>query len=333
MRNSIFGVLLIGFVGQATVASAQNLYEYRLDKLGVRSELAACEAALQTIAIKFVEQSGITPFSKGCKINDLDAGDLDGVIGYFAPARVSTISTRDTRAIIDSQGAFRSRESCQTALVNRIVQFQTIFGTDPMAAWCFQEYSFSSVYAARIEAIGTSDIKSVIIGFDFYGRPTIEPQAILSTLRAAAELKFPGHVREASMESKLAYIRTSLRYYSDTRYYLDNMVEMKFKTKEVCEEVLGNVAEMFETLSDKPALLFCTLDGLAGIRVNLVTFSKDISGPELYQHYEAPQIFATRADCLAQAATVGSNTETVLGTVCTDMTPSVLHILLRKVQN
>lgn len=330
MRNAIFGALFIMFAVHTTPASAENLYEYQLEKIGQRTDRAACEAALESIAAKFTEQSGIVPFSKGCKENNIDRGDLDGVISYFAEERISNISSRDRRIIVDSQGAFRSMEACQSGLTGRVGQFQAIFGTEPMAAWCFREYSSTSTYAARIEAIGSSVIKSVIVGFDFYGRPTAEPQSILTGLKAAAELKFPGHVVDSSMESRLAYTRTTLRYYSPVRYFLDNMVEMKFKSPEVCEDVLGEVAGMFDTLAEKPAALFCSVDGLAGIRVNLVTFTKDISAPELYQHYQAPQAFADRAACQAHAATVAGDNAAILGTVCTDMTPSVLHLLLSK---
>lgn len=327
MRNSIFGTLFVICAVQSSAAAAQNLFEYRFDKLSIRSDLAACESSLQSIAAKFTEQSGITPFSMGCRENEIDHSQLDGIISYFAGTRVSTVTSRDLRSI-DSQGAFPSMEACEAALPGRVEQFQSVYATEPMAAWCFHEYLYSPVFAARIDAIGTSDIKSLSVGFDFYGQPTVEQETILANLKSAAELKFPGHVVDTTMESKVTSMRTTLRSYSATRYYLDNMADMTFKTRAACEEALGDVDGIFDSLSEKPALLFCTVDGLSGIRVNLVTFTKDIFGPDLYRHYQAPQIFANRDECRTHAASVGNGNGAVVGTICTDKIPSVLHIVL-----
>jgi len=331
MRTSkILGILLPCFSFQSTSATAAELFEYRMENVSSRSNLAQCEAFVRDTAERFTTQTGITPFSVGCRQDRFDSSSLEGVISYFAEERIQLLTSQDRRASVDSEGGFSSEEACRTALTARTVQFQNIYGVEALASWCFRPYSMSSVHVARIEAVGTSDIKSVIVGFNFYGRITVPSQTVLATIRKAAEQKFPGHVADASFEGKLAYARATVRYYSPVRYFIDNMDEMKFATTEACEEAAQDVLYMFDGFAEKPLTTFCTVDGLAGIRVNLISFTKLIGNTELYTHYEAPSSFPTREQCHQSATQVMTDNDKVIGTVCTDTAPSVMHILLKK---
>ncbi len=324
--TKIFAILLACFSIQSASAAAVELFEYRMESLA--SQSAQCEAFVQETAQRFAAQTGITPFAQGCRPDTINSGSLEGIISYFADERIQFLSSRDRRASVDSEGGFDSKQACLAALPARTAQFKTIYGVEPLASWCFRLYSMSSTHVARIEAVGTSDIKSVIVGFDFYGRFTVPAQTILTTIKNAAEQKFPGHVVDASFEGKLAYARATVRYYSPIRYFVDNMDEMKFATTEACEEAAQDVVTMFQDLADKPVTTFCTVDGLAGIRVNLISFTKLIGATDLYTHYQAPSSFPTREQC-RQSATQVAN-DRVIGTICTDAVPSVMHVLLKK---
>ena len=328
--TKIFGILLACFSVQSASAAAAELYEYRMESIASRSNQAQCEAFVQDTAQRFAVRSGITPFAHGCRSDTIDSGSLEGVISYFAEERIQFLSSKDRRASVDSEGGFGSEQACQAALPARTAQFKTIYGVEPLASWCFRLYSMSSIHVARVEAVGTSDIKSVIVGFDFYGRFTVPAQTVLATIRNAAEQKFPGHVVDASFEGKLAYARATVRYYSPIRYFIDNMDEMKFATTEACEEAAQDVMTMFQDLADRPVTTFCTVDGLAGIRVNLISFTKLIGATDLYTHYQAPSSFPTREQCRQSATQVANDNDKVLGTICTDAVPSVTPVLLKK---
>jgi hypothetical protein len=327
--NKIFGIALACFAAHSTSAASAELFEYKMEKISTKANAAQCEVFVKEVAERFAVQTGITPFAHGCSQDSTDSNLVGGIISYFAEERVQFLSSRDRRVVVDSEGGFSSDEACRAALPARIEQFERVYGIDNLASWCFRLYSMSSVYVARIEAVGTSDIKSVIVGFDFYGRLTAPAQSILTTIKNAAEQKFPGHVVDASFEGKLAYARATLRYYSSVRHYIDNMDEMKFATVEACEEAAQEVLNMFESLPQKPVTTFCTVDGLAGIRVNLISFTEQIGATDLFTHYQAPSSFPSREQCRESAAQVANNNDRVIGTVCTDTVPSALHMLLK----
>jgi hypothetical protein len=108
------------------------------------------------------------------------------------------------------------------------------------------------------------------------------------------------------------------------------MDEMKFSTVEACEEAAQDVLNMFESFPQKPVTTFCTVDGLAGIRVNLISFTELIGATDLFTHYQAPSSFPTRDQCRDSATQIATNNDRVIGTICTDTVPSVLHMLLKK---
>jgi hypothetical protein len=328
--KKIFVILLAFISFLPASAFAADLFEYTMDSVSSRTNRAQCEAFVRQTAERFVAQTGITPFSHGCRQDSLDFEQLEGVISYFADERINLISSKDQRSSVDSEGAFPSQQDCLAALPRRTEQFKQIFGVEPLASWCYRLYSNSSNYVARIEALGTSEIKSQHVGFYFFGRFTLPPQTVLSTIRSAAELRFPGHVVDASFAGSLAYARATVRYYSPVRYYLDNMDEMKFATTMSCEEAALDVMGMFDNFEIKPVAAFCTSDNLAGIRVNFISFTQLIGTTDLYKHYEAPSTFPTREQCLQNADQAGSGSDNVIGAICTDTVPSVLHMILKK---
>lgn len=325
--GKIIGLLLFSSACLAPAAAADQLFEYRLQKLGVTSQTQACETEISAIAQRFTQQSGITPFAVGCSPDDFDRGFLNGVISYFADARLSVISSQDRTGTVDNDGAYRTLDQCQASLPRRVSQFQNIFGKEPLAAYCYQRHQYSQSFAALVEAIGESDIFAVNAGFYFYGRPFGEAAAVLNALRASAELKFPGRVMDASIDSSLGYVRATLRYFNDERVRLHNLDEMKFQTVEACIESLGTIEGIFTSFTDKPAALFCTTDGLAGIRANIVTFTMEIGAADNYTWYQAPSTYPSRAACLSGAG--GMTSDRLAGSICTDTVPSVLHLILR----
>jgi hypothetical protein len=323
----LLGLVLFSSACLAPVAAADQLFEYKLDKLGVTSALEACEAQIQSIAQKFAQQSGITPFAAGCAADEYDRGFLNGAISYFANERVKVLSSRDRRGGIETDGGYKTMEACQASLPRRVSQFQTVYGTEPMAAYCHQMYQSSRTYAALVEAIGESEIVPIFAGFTFFGRPVGEPAEILASLKATADEKFPGRVMDASFDGSLGYAHGVIRYYNTERVRLHNLDEMKFKTVEACVESLGTVESILNSFTDKPAVLFCTADGLSGIRSNIVTFTMEIGSPDTYTWYQSPTTYATREQCVAGAG--GLSSGRLAGTICTDTVPSVLHMILR----
>jgi len=326
--NKIY-CLLLGCLSFQS-ASAAELFEYRMEKVSSKANQAQCEALVQATAETFEDRAGITPFAFGCRLDSVGSGLVEGIISYFADERVHILTSKDRRSSVDSEGGFTSEQACLDALPTRTAQFETIYGVESLASWCFRLYSMSSIYVARVEAVGTSDIQSVNVGFNIYGRLTVPTQTVLSTLKTAAEQKFPGKMVDATIEGQLAYARATVRYYSSVRYYLDNMDEIKFATTEACEEAVTDIETMFQTLDEKPLTTFCTTDGLAGIRVNLISFTKLIGEPDHYTHYQAPSSFSTREQCRQSATQVANNNDQVIGIVCTDAEPSLMHILLKK---
>lgn len=330
LKNGVLGGFLLAATLSATFASATQLFELRLEKFAKKSEPLGCQTAMQGVAATFSAQSGLTPFSTGCREDRLDRDFLEGVISYFSEAPLKTLSSVDHRGFFDAQGSFRSTEECQAALADRVLQFQRIFGVQTLAAWCFREYSSPSFFTARIAALGESPVQAVATGFDFYGRPILGADTVIRSLSEAAELMFPGHVVDVSMESRLAYLRATLRYFHDERIYLHNLDEIIFSSAEICQDNVSMVEAMFVPLAARPASVFCSADGLSGIRLNLVTFSTDLGEPDLYEHYQDPARFADRAQCLQKAAAIVPGNSTILGAVCSDSTPVHLHIFLRK---
>jgi hypothetical protein len=328
-NKQIFGIVLACFSFQPASAFAADPLEYTMDSVSNRANRAQCEAFVRETAERFTTQTGITPFSQGCRQDSLDSNQLAGVISYFADERIKLISSKDRSGGVDSEGGFSSEEACLEALPRRIEQFKTIFGVEPLASWCLRLYSSSSKYAARIEAVGISDIKPQHVGFYFFGRFTQPAQTVLATIRSAAEQRFPGQVVDASIEGSLAYARATVRYYNPTRHFLDNMDEIKFATTEACEEAAQDIVSMFENLAVKPVGAFCTADNLAGIRVNLISFTQLVGATDLYTHYEA-SAYPTTEQCRQSADQASSGRDNVIGTICTDSTPSFLHMLLKK---
>lgn len=323
-----FGLMLASSSLLATTASAEQLFEYRLRNFGLASNRATCESAMQDIAEKFTQQSGITPFAAGCKGDDVVRSPfLNGVISYFAESRVSSLSSADSFNGVDDPGGYTSLESCEASLPTRIEQFITIYDQEPMVAYCYRIYESQQRYAARIDAIGESDIQGRTSGFTFFGRPVGEASAVLASLRAAAELKFPGRVMDASFDGRMAYARATVRYYNNIRYYMNNLDEIKWKTAEACLASLDELKAIFQSFTEEPAALFCSMDGISGIRSNIATFTQDIGSADNYRWYKAPTSYDSREDCLANRGTLSN--DRVAGAICTDTVPSVMHLILK----
>lgn len=316
------GVLVFSILWLAPAAFADQLFEYRVAKLGVASEQAACEADIRIIAQKFQEHSGITPFAAGCSRDEYDRGFLNGAVSYFAEQPVSVLSSRDRLSALDLDGGFSSMAACRAALPALKRQFESIYAAEAMTAICHQRYLTAALFAPLIEAIGESEMLPIFSGFTYYGRPIGPASVVTSGLIASAELRFPGRVMSASYESN----RVTLRYYNTERVRLFNLSEMKFKTADACMAALGDVESIFANFADKPAVVFCTEDGPSGTKANIVTFTMEIGAPDTYSWYRHPATYASRAAC--EDAATGLVSARVAGGVCTDTVPSVLHLFL-----
>jgi hypothetical protein len=224
------------FVISSSSALAGN-YQLSFREFGSGRSDAECSQAIKLAAEQFGAQAGVVVLGADCLDAEIGHRSKTGAISYVAATPVSITSSYPGPSYGPS-GYYSSRAACVAGMLREVEVFKEQTGLTPFSQYCFQGLSSSiSIFQARIDAVGTSEIRKFATHSSW--NPTLaDPQQYLRDVQEMAEqsgLK----VVESIITRDIGGWQIGLGYYFAKEMRLHSEEALSWETEEECQEAIS----------------------------------------------------------------------------------------------
>lgn len=314
----ILPILLLSYTSYSLGSSA--LKSYKFSGFAPKASLEQCQTALSDVAARFIEQASaymdteIGLFDAACQKDHNYYEGYDATILYRSTSSVPIHSTKSSS--IYSEGGYVGLDSCLNDLDNATAHFENATGLTALHSYCFHEGGSGDhkYYAARIDAIGHSEIKKYVSGAGVPGTPE-NPYEFLGQVKTAiADRGFD--VISVYLTPDIGWYHLNVSYYGDSRWWL-SIQSMDFESKQQCLINLAKVKSFLKDEADDVVGYDCGKRDISYENpLNIILFSKKFRPEYVLPVYHYGLFYETREECEQKAGDLEDDPD-LYGAICT----------------
>ncbi|MCX6124188.1 MAG: hypothetical protein NTV34_05490 [Proteobacteria bacterium] len=298
MKRLMYTSLGLFFLVAGSMATAESLYEYKLQRFDSASQPDRCQARIAALATEFAQKANVSVFASSCQKLDYDDAYIYGVITYTAAQQVKTVRVMSPYGDgVSDFGAYGSQALCEADFDRQRDFFTSATGLEPLANYCYRNASVTyPTFGMQIEAIGETNVSRFVARVPFYS-PRIRVDLALMQQIAAQFAELGGVVADVRVGRGFVGEEFRVDYYAVNSMLINVSTEIEFESEAACQ---ANVSAVNSALiADIGQVLASFCDVNAGPRLAVVSALLHNQSPsQVYKiHTISSNAFTTRAAC------------------------------------